>query len=174
MARWWDPGWKLRVGAIAWLIVAIVRPPLPVPDYHQIEHHDGPGQVCEYHEHLLRWHVEARHAPSPTVLHWHWVVFQPLRGGVADSDSPLPVCHGQNVDWLAPTWTESPQITSSRSTLPLARFAAPGHDGPSPSSGLLPHRIDPSPPQRAPAAFARALRATSSPPSLASLQRWTC
>ena len=34
--------------------------------------HDGTGEVCEYHDHLLRWHPDAVMARDVAVLHWHW------------------------------------------------------------------------------------------------------
>jgi hypothetical protein len=55
------------------LILSTIRVPLPQADYHNVRHHDAPGEVCVYHDHLLRWHPSADSAADVTMLHWHWV-----------------------------------------------------------------------------------------------------
>ena len=60
-----------RLGIIL-LILSMVHTPLPQPDFHNIRHHDGQGEVCEHHDHLLRWHPGATVASDVAVLHWHW------------------------------------------------------------------------------------------------------
>ena len=56
------------------LILSLVHVPLPQADYHNIRHHDAPGEICGYHDHLLRWHPSADHDDDVTMLHWHWFV----------------------------------------------------------------------------------------------------
>lgn len=57
---------------VSLLIVATLPTPLPRVEFHNVRHHDAPGQVCEYHDHLLRWHADASEADDVPVLHWHW------------------------------------------------------------------------------------------------------
>ena len=66
------PTWNGRTLGISLLILSLVHTPLPQPDFHNIRHHDGPGEVCEHHDHLLRWHPGAGVARDVAVLHWHW------------------------------------------------------------------------------------------------------
>ena len=46
----------------------------PRPTIHNIRHHDAPGEVCPYHDHLLRWHPWADSDDDVALLHWHWFV----------------------------------------------------------------------------------------------------
>ena len=64
----------LRILGIGILILSTIRVPLPQADYHNIRHHDAPGEVCVYHDHLLRWHPSADSAADVAMLHWHWFV----------------------------------------------------------------------------------------------------
>jgi hypothetical protein len=59
----------------ALLILCLAPIPLPVPDYHDLGHRHGEGQVCTDHEHLLRWHPDDVPSDEGAVLHWHWVTF---------------------------------------------------------------------------------------------------
>jgi len=59
---------------IALLILSVVHVPLPQADYHNIRHHDAPGELCVYHDHLLRWHPSADYDDDVALLHWHWFV----------------------------------------------------------------------------------------------------
>ena len=45
---------------IGFLILSAIHIPLPQADYHNIRHHDAPGEICLYHDHLLRWHPSGR------------------------------------------------------------------------------------------------------------------
>ena len=56
------------------LILSLLHMPLPQADYHNIRHHDAPGEICGYHDHLLRWHPSADLDADVTMLHWHWFV----------------------------------------------------------------------------------------------------
>jgi hypothetical protein len=103
-----------RLGIVA-LILSLVHAPLPQPDFHNIRHHDGPGEVCEYHDHLLRWHPDARSADDVAILHWHW--FFP-----AGPDNGAPPCDGGSAlhahvpDWQAPNWGDEPRISPDHSS----------------------------------------------------------
>ena len=48
---------------ILFVILSLVHAPLPEPDFHNIRHHDRPGEVCDHHDHLLRWHPRRRLGP---------------------------------------------------------------------------------------------------------------
>lgn len=175
MVRMFDPDWRLRVATIALLVIAIVRPPLPVPDYHQVEHRDGPGQFCEYHEHLLRWHSDGGSETPTAVLHWHWMIFRPLQSTPSpsdDPDSPLNICHSLGTDWLAPNWAEAPKLSTSRTTIPAPRLSLKFWTVASPQPFGLHHLIDPSPPSSSRAHDSRVL--SISAPRCSLLQLWTC
>jgi hypothetical protein len=76
------PAWRndhqsgLRILGIGIVILSVIHVPLPQADYHNVRHHDGFGEVCEHHDHLLRWHPSADSDADLTLLHWHW--FLPL------------------------------------------------------------------------------------------------
>ena len=63
-----------RILGIGMLILSVIHVPLPQADFHNIRHHDGPGQICIYHDHLLRWHPSAESNEDVSLLHWHWFV----------------------------------------------------------------------------------------------------
>jgi hypothetical protein len=97
------------------LILSTVRVPLPQADYHNIRHHDSPGEVCVYHDHLLRWHPTADSADDVTLLHWHW--FAPLvepgagrPGGEHRAPGSGPALHAHLGDWPEPDWTDPPLV----------------------------------------------------------------
>ena len=69
----------LRLLGIVLLIPGLLRIPLPQVDYHNIRHHDGAGEFCPYHDHLLRWHPTASQNEDVAMLHWHWLVPQSPR-----------------------------------------------------------------------------------------------
>jgi hypothetical protein len=64
----------VRALGIGFLIASLVPVPLPQADYHNIRHHDAPGEICVYHDHLLQWHPSANLDDDVAVLHWHWFV----------------------------------------------------------------------------------------------------
>ncbi len=72
MRRWTQRQHRARTLAVSLLILALLPTPWPKVEYHNVRHHDAPGQVCEYHDHLLRWHPDATSARDVAVLHWHW------------------------------------------------------------------------------------------------------
>jgi hypothetical protein len=107
--------WQLgRLLGISLLIASVVRVPLPQADYHNIRHHDAPGEKCLFHDHLLRWHPSAASDEDVALLHWHW--FVPL----AEPDDPNqqdgadhrgPVLHAHWSDWPEPDWLDEPVIS---------------------------------------------------------------
>ena len=95
---------------VAFVTLSLVHAPLPQPDFHNIRHHDGPGEVCEHHDHLLRWHPGAGVARDVAVLHWHWFL------ATADGSDPAPegsgrAIHAHTPDWAAGPWDDGPQLT---------------------------------------------------------------
>jgi hypothetical protein len=110
--------WRgLRLLGIGVLILSTIRVPLPQADYHNIRHHDSAGEVCLYHDHLLRWHPLADSAADVAMLHWHW--FAPLidpgagRPGSDDehrAPGSGPALHAHLGDWPEPDWTGTPLL----------------------------------------------------------------
>ena len=117
--RWARQRGGCRLGIIA-LILSLVHAPLPQPDFHNIRHHDGPGQVCEHHDHLLRWHPDARSADNVAILHWHW--FFPA---VPDTGAPIrdggSALHAHVPAWQASNWDDGPRILPDESSRLLGR-----------------------------------------------------
>jgi hypothetical protein len=130
--------WRLkRTLGVLMTTLSLVHTPLPQPDFHNIRHHDAPGEVCEFHDHLLRWHPGAGIASDVSVLHWHW--FLP---SIPDADAPLshtddgPAIHAHAIDWQATTWEVGASVASNHSEsltrmiarpLPCSLDSAPAH-----------------------------------------------
>src|SRR4051812_19560803 len=123
----WPRHHRARVPGITLLILSLVHAPWPQADFHNVRHQDGPGQVCEHHDHLLRWHPDAGQAEDVAVLHWHW--FLPSSGPVEPGHSgPGPQLHAHVAGWDASAPDSGPTVVADRSSRPL--------DPPSPSPGL--------------------------------------
>ena len=87
--RRWPRHHRARALGITLLILSLVHAPWPQADFHNVRHQDAPGQVCEHHDHLLRWHPDAGQAEDVAILHWHW--FLPVVGpGRAGPLGPRP------------------------------------------------------------------------------------
>lgn len=166
--RYWARQSGVRRLGILTVIFSLVHTPLPQPDYHNIRHHDGPGQVCAYHDHLLRWHPQAGAAEDVAVLHWHW--FLPLS---ERPDLPArgegPAWHAHVADWDPGVWDAdpprlaSPTVRCAERPEPALGFALAPVTADAPTPALAAH-----PPQAFSATFAPGT-------SLASLlQRWAC
>jgi hypothetical protein len=84
---------RMRSVAVLVLTVAVTRVPLPAPDYHNVRHHDGPNEVCEHHDHLLRWHPWAGAEADVSILHWHWLVPLGMDDPVLNPDGPRVHAH---------------------------------------------------------------------------------
>ena len=159
-----------RVLGVVLLTLGFVHVPLPQPDFHNIRHHDIPGEVCEHHDHLLRWHPGAGSASDVAVLHWHWVLpSAEIDDPSAPDGSRKAALHAHAFDWPSGSWDDGPQVLPDRTGRPDAR-PAPHPFGPflaalSPdASGLGPVAgRDPS----------KGLRAPGSPLH-ARLRRWVC
>lgn len=158
---------EARSLGIIFLIFSLVHTPLPQPDFHNIRHHDAPGEVCEHHDHLLRWHPAAGVAQDVSILHWHW--FLPL----ADDAGPQPesglALHAHVPDWFAPSWDDGPRIVPDNHSQLLVRTSF------CPQAALPPDLIDPGYSVLG-ARQAACLSATvARPPSPTSLlERWLC
>jgi hypothetical protein len=97
------------------VIFGVIHVPLPQADYHNIRHHDGPGEVCPYHDHLLRWHSSATDNADVALLHWHWFVPQGELGDrherAGDADrGPVSglLLHAHMANSLVPDWPGEP------------------------------------------------------------------
>ena len=62
-----------QVPGITMLILGLLGIPLPQADYHNLRHHDGAGEICPHHDHLLCWHPLAWGEKDVALLHWHWI-----------------------------------------------------------------------------------------------------
>ena len=118
------------------LILSVVHVPLPQADYHNVRHHHARGEVCVYHDHLLRWHPSAGSNDDVALLHWHWFVPVVSAGGEPSANDEErgpgsgPALHAHLGDSLEPTWPTEPVIGPERcgrfhGQLALA-FATPG------------------------------------------------
>jgi hypothetical protein len=98
------------------LILGAIHIPLPQADYHNIRHHDKPGEICPYHDHLLRWHPWADANDDVSLLHWHWFVPLVEPGAPPPGDDEQrapgsgPALHAHLGDWPEPDWTGTPVI----------------------------------------------------------------
>lgn len=150
------------------VIFSLVHAPLPQPDYHNIRHHDAPGELCAHHDHLLRWHPRARASEDVAVLHWHWFVPSSEPAPLSDSGDG-PAWHAHIADWDASLWgTDPPRLAA-----PVARLIDPPTPSPIETPayvhvGMLAPSLAFDPPLAFSATYARRV-------SLASLlQRWAC
>ena len=117
------------------LILGLVHTPSPEPDFHNIRHHDAPGEVCDHHDHLIRWHPGAGVASDVAVLHWHWFFpgAEPLDLG---SEPTGPAIHAHVIDWQTSTWEEGPRVSPD----PTSRLVGSAEISRIPSTWILPKR----------------------------------
>ncbi len=100
---------RLHWLGIALLILGVVHVPWPRADFHNIRHHDGPGEVCGVHEHLLRWHPDAGQAEDVALLHWHWVPADAPFGPEPAPTARLVAPDGMGMAFdEAPRWAPAP------------------------------------------------------------------
>ncbi len=174
--RWGCPARRRngRIVGISLLILSLItHAPLPQPDFHNIRHHDGQGEVCEHHDHLLRWHPGATLANDVAVLHWHW--FLPGPSG----SNPLPegsgaAVHAHVPPWQATTLDDAPRLAAPLHLAWSLTRAAPNPIDPfalvipGPAQTGFKADVGPRPPLAFSATFAPGIS------TLARLQRWTC
>jgi hypothetical protein len=99
----------------------VIHVPLPQADYHNVRHHDGAGEVCEHHDHLLRWHPTAESDADVALLHWHWFlplleVADPHQRSDDDHHRPGsgPALHAHVGDGLVPDdWRSEPLLQTA-------------------------------------------------------------
>lgn len=169
----WGRHHRARALGISFLILSLVHAPWPQADFHNVRHHDGPGQVCEHHDHLLRWHPDASQAEDVAILHWHWFLPTSAPGDDAAHSGDGLMMHAYVGGWDAPSPEVGPSAVPDRSSKPLDHLtstaALPVADAPFPIAIDRPG----SPPGLEPV---RSFGATFAPRiSLASrLQRWSC
>jgi hypothetical protein len=124
--RWRRPA-RTRNGhtlGITLLILSLVHTPLPQPDFHNIRHHDGKGEVCEHHDHLLRWHPGATGARDVAVLHWHWFLPGPP-GSDPTPEGSGPAVHAHAPAWQVSTWDDGPRVVAAGAPSRLLTRPAP-------------------------------------------------
>ncbi len=159
---------RLLCLGIALLILGVGNVPWPRADFHNIRHHDGPGESCPLHDHLLGSHPEAGRAEDVAVLHWHWV----------PPHCPTPVddpaaMHALTQDWPAAEGAGSLILVPPEPSGWLEAETGPMTDAV--ASLFEPCPIRPPGPRL----DAGALRASASlldgpPPLTILLGRWTC
>ncbi|WP_435008964.1 hypothetical protein P12x_000213 [Tundrisphaera lichenicola] len=168
----WSRHHRARILGISLLILSLLHAPWPQADFHNVRHQDGPGQVCEYHDHLLRWHPDAGRADDVAILHWHW--FLPSSGPVEPGHSGAgPQLHAHVAGWDAPTPEVGPIVVPDQSSNPLDSLDS----GPSLATGDAAFAIPGTPPCPPPnLRSAHTFGATFAPGiSFSSwLQRWSC
>jgi hypothetical protein len=158
-----------RWTGISLLIFGLLHVPLPQPDYHNVRHHDAPGELCEHHDHLLRWHPDAGLARDVAILHWHWVLPE---SGPSDLSGPGSgaALHAHVAGWDAPTIEAGPPV--------MARETCRFLDVTPPPCGLLAILAvvdDPTASHRDGRPPVHGFGATFAPrASLSLLQRWAC
>jgi hypothetical protein len=120
------PGRLGRTLGVVLTILSLVHTPLPQPAFHKIRHHDAPGEVFEFHDHLLRWHPGAGIASDVSVLHWHWFLPSlPDQDAGAGRTDDGPAVHAHTIDWQATTWDAGPSVASNANdSESLARLIA--------------------------------------------------
>jgi hypothetical protein len=172
--RWRRPA-KRRNGrtlGIALLILSLGHTPLPQPDFHNIRHHDRPGEVCEYHDHLLRWHPGAAGARDVAVLHWHWFLPDPSAADPVPEGSGLAI-HAHVPAWQATSWDDGPRLVAPDGTSrPAPRPALCPLDLPLSVPGPALLALAPSRGMPPPLAFGATFAPGVSLTSL--LHRWVC
>jgi hypothetical protein len=109
-------------GLIALIALALSHAPLPVADFHTIAHHDAPGEVCELHDHLLRWHPDAGSSNSIAVLHWHWLSPLDFPWQTAASDRSQAI-HAHSGDPAIANWNADLSIVPEPSTAARIDFS---------------------------------------------------
>ena len=110
-----------RFPLIGIVILSVIHIPLPQADYHNVRHHDGPGEVCVHHDHLLRWHPRAHVNADLTLLHWHWFLpmlepGDPHQRSDDDHHRPGsgPALHAHVGDGLVPEqWRREPLLRTA-------------------------------------------------------------
>ncbi len=148
MRRWIKQHRRARTLAVSLLILALLPTPWPKVEYHNVRHHDTPGQVCEYHDHLLRWHPDATSAKDVAVLHWHWAWPSESPSRLGHEGKGLRL-HAHMPDPALPAAESSPAIVADASARlltspafepPSLAFSLdwPSHDSPILRSGASP------------------------------------
>jgi len=117
--RRWPRHHRARTWGIIFLILGTVHAPLPEADFHNVRHHDTPGEVCEHHDHLLRWHPDAGAADDVAILHWHWVLptSRPVEPGHSGSGLLL---HAYVDGWDLASPESGPSFVPDSASRPLS------------------------------------------------------
>ncbi len=107
---------------VALSALSLIHIPLPQADFHNVRHHDGPGEYCPFHDHLLAWHPTADTNADVSLLHWHWFVsLEDMGGNTRAADShhgpgPGPSMHAQQGEGPAFDWSASAALCVDQSS----------------------------------------------------------
>jgi len=156
---------RIRSLGVILVILGLVPIPLPQIDFHNVRHHDGSGEVCEFHDHLLVWHPEASRSEDVAVWHCHWLLaslnstdMEPVGDGPAahahiPSTAPVACCDAPriasaaqsvSVSWLnssSPAALTIPLLFEEPAPTPTASPPATSSLSPHVSLTLLFHRL---------------------------------
>jgi hypothetical protein len=134
---------------IGMLILSVIHVPLPQADFHNVRHHDGPGEICLHHDHLLRWHPSAESNDDVSLLHWHWFVpiielGNPNQPADDDDHHPGsgPALHAHVGDGLRPDDWRSEPVLGPDSRGRLLGQLAPGHFAAGSAHWSIPVAVD--------------------------------
>lgn len=171
--------WSVRRAlGIMLLVPGLLRIPLPQADYHNIRHHDGAGEICPYHDHLLRWHPTASRNDDVAVFHWHWLAPQSVQPGSGDprehgdpSPNTPPSLHAYLPDCVEPDWNSSPAIRAESCWRILNSLSLLA--GLESAACLSAHPFV-SPPATGPPWLAAAATPPNNPGPLTLAERWNC
>ena len=109
MRRWFQRHHRVSTLAVSLLILALLPTPWPKVEFHNVRHQDEAGQVCEFHDHLLRWHPDAPSGVEVAVLHWHWG-WPPRVDDSTEHPDDTPRLIGHLPDVALPTAEPTPAI----------------------------------------------------------------
>ena len=119
MSRWTQRHHRVSTFAVSLLILALLPTPWPKVEFHNVRHQDESGQVCEFHDHLLRWHPDASSGDEVAVLHWHWG-WPPRVDDPANHADDTPRLIGHLPDVALPTTEPISAIVADPSTRELS------------------------------------------------------
>ncbi|MEJ7637444.1 MAG: hypothetical protein WKF75_05480 [Singulisphaera sp.] len=113
----------VRSLGITLLIFGLIPIPWPQLDFHNVRHHDGVGEFCEFHDHLLVWHPDAGLAEDVAVWHCHWFLADwDLTGMVPAGEGPVAHSHVPGPPHVA--CCDAPRVTSSSDSRSAGRDAS--------------------------------------------------
>ncbi len=113
----------VRSLGIALLIFGLIPVPLPQLDFHNVRHHDGVGEFCEFHDHLLVWHPDAGLAEDVAVWHCHWVLASLNLTDMGPAGDG-PAVHAHIPDPPPVACCDAPRVASAADSVSVGWFAS--------------------------------------------------